>query len=413
MDLLRQVLARLPLQRILDFKEGIIDNELFIATRSRVVNGVPNLPGLDKLDDLGNYYVIMCDVQGEPSDVTMLVIPKIPTYSRAAFLREKLRYRYPRSIPADLDIDLILASDDKDIIIPALMASRNPYAIFDPEIVNWQPELVAFYTKKILETPASSRHLSLVYLAGYLHIPLNKLFNWGPFSKNLLDYTEMYILSEMTNHSDPLAIIPGLDRFLRNLPFENDSIAELAIRSGYLGFDFSRMDPYDVRKWATEYIQPKLLRSLPRKGPLRFANRAMKITHHVAERAGEMVSLILEQYPKEIEYLTEMRVIAGQTIDLKVLDFFSELGKAIISADMCVVAHPQLSAEFLRQNDDKVISTSVRYDIVNYFRQSRLLSRPVSDRDLHLYSTGKLLECFRSGESNGVLAAVEWLRSSY
>lgn len=396
MDLLRQVLVRLPLQRAFTLG-NIINTREFIFTRLRVVNRISEdyLLEFPKIGDLLDCYVVLCDFQGELSDVTTIVISDNLVYSRAAFLQQE--YWYQRAI-FGLNIDLILASENLSIIIPALEASRDPYRIVDPEIVNWTPEIIAFYRRKILEIPGNLLANPMMRIAGYLHIsPETLATSKRAPARKIFEYAEMYILSEMTHHSDPFAIIPTLDRFLKKLPIHMEGLAMIAISGGYFGFDFTRMTSQSVRIYATVYVQPKLLRSLPGRGSFNSIPVGLAITHHLVERAGEMISLVLEQYPNEIAYLMQMQALAGWTMDLKALHSLSESQKRSIVYIMRTVAHPQLTVELLRMVTDlSVGDTTVRYDLVNYFKQSQLLERPVAtDHDPFLYATGQLLKCFR------------------
>jgi hypothetical protein len=144
MDLLGQVLARLPLQEFLElhhqtpsfFESYLINVRLHVVNRlsieylNELASKVPNV--VDR-------YLMLCTAQGELYKGSVHMLPKATICARAAFLREKFLYRYymEEPIPFDLNIDLALATEDLDIIIPTLETSVFPYSITDPNAVNW------------------------------------------------------------------------------------------------------------------------------------------------------------------------------------------------------------------------------------------------------------------------------------
>ena len=420
MDLLRQILARLPLQRIFDLS---LSDRSFFNVRLRVVNRISE----DYLDGLigmaintFNAYFILCTAQGELCD--RFLLPRELHCARATFLRQKL------CISPAPNLDLILATEDLGVIIPTLESSRNPYGIIDLQSVNWRPDslrsksedcqsesrsetkndgrqIIAFYQRKILGTPAKLLNRSAIGLAGYLHIPLRdkKADMW--ISQI---YARMYVLSEMKRHPDPFAPIPDLDQFLKDLQINLDKRVDIAISSGYFGFNIGAIDIGILKRYAIRYVQPRLLDYLPFDDLSIGVGVLLSTTHHLVERAREMIVLIKRRHPRSVGYLIQLQVICGQDIDFSVLDSLGDMDRDSIAISMIGVAHPQLTAKMLGGIVGASGPTVIRYNLVNYFKQRQLLAlKGRTEHELFLCAYGQLLQCFRVDQMKELVAKLK------
>lgn len=415
MDLLKQILARLPLQRLLDLEAFLFDQSFFYI-RLRVVNRLPE-EYLRNLSRTNVYlsYVHICTAQGELCRESHNFLNRTMLCARAAFLRERDPYlwfqRVWTKLP-DLSLEIAFASEDLEIIMSTLESSRDPYSICDLESVNWRlnsfksrseskswqldpddkppsrkrsdyPPIVTFYRNLITaSSKVSSKHV--MRIAGYLHIPMNSI----DFAGNLdaiVEYAVFYIVATMKCFSDPFTNIPVLDQFLKSLPFRKPST--VAMIGGYFGFP--EVVSSDDRNYASMFIQPKLLQTLPG-GEFRLA-RGIYLTPNLVERAREMLALVEKYHPENVAYRMQMEVIVGNPIDMVQFNELPVEDRISVEFYMYLTAHPQLNMDIPTVN----FPSSIKYDLINCFkidRARRELSK--SQNSLRLYACGKLLQCF-------------------
>lgn len=440
MDLLRQVLVRLPLQSIIE--SGLLDGD-FILTRLRAVNRISEdyLNGVRGALGLGESYgyIALCTFQGELSTTGSLFLQNGILCDRAAFLRQPEWYLYLSRQHGHRDINLALASDNLEIIRSAL--DRTPPSdegldVIDPEAgccqplalgrgsdsrskSGWQPELIALFRPKIEIMSENLKSDNAIALAGYLHIPIHGVdsnFDVGYVGLVLL-YWKNYLRAEMSRTEDPFATSEGLDQILLTLGNRLwwPSIQTMAIEAGYfspLVIDPNRSDGLELKyliSSAAYYVQPRLLRKLSVRiaESMEFVVGVVdppNITVGLITRAREMIGVIQEHYPEKQEYLLQLRALCGLPVG-------QAEGQNHVTELMNDVAHPQLTAGMLRDPYRAELHSSIRYDVMNYFRQNRLLRKPnssVSNRFVCIY--GQLLRCYEVDQLASLVLDLDRMR---
>ena len=407
MDLLRQILARLPLQRIFDLH---LSDQQLLNLRTRVVNHISEDYLSNLTGEIFTNYLMLCTLQGELCSEATRFLPVEMICARAAFVRDRVTSRLMRSHPKaslNLNIDLALASGDLEIITSTVETARSPYNVIDPEIVNWRPEIVALYQKLISDSSGTIIIPRVTQLMGYLHIPMRGVSH--DLDKNLsgltIGYKRGYVLAEMRDRLDPFADDSTLYQFLGRIHLE------IPIYGGYFGFNFSeRID--EIRRLAFRCVQPKLVRRLPVGTPPNPIPM-LTVTQRVARNAREMIPVLNEFYPNAIAYRMQMQVIAGEVLDLDLLKSLSYNDALLITETMVEIAHPQLTTRTLENVYYSHSNTSVHYDLVNYFRQILSFGRFVTgDQVLFLCAYGQLLQCFRADQMKELAGTLKKLNSS-
>ena len=372
MDLLRQILVRLP---IYAFRRLPPDLGYKLSKERVRLNSKLSEAEIDA------YQNIFPDVafgrieayQGQMSMLaTSFVTPNLLT-ARAAFLADKEWYlTYARmASPWDIDIKAALISEVPEIQAQALALASDPFGILDPELIRWTHGLIRYYNDYISEsveifTPEQN------FLAGYLHIPLERYTD---------DYFIGYIRREMLDHSDPFQPIESLDRFI----YSRGGIDHIAV--SVLGGYFPPTvlaNTVIAFTYALKYVQPKLLGRLPL---LEIEDtspyRIMTVTYDLAERAREMVALVRERYPGLTQYRRQMEILGGLPVDMDAVD------REDIKI-MFQVAHPQIKPEWTVQLH--IPRSTVYYDLVGFFRKSTTVA--TGKKLAALYASGRLLEAF-------------------
>lgn len=403
MDLLRQVLVRLPLQRIMvlanyfePWNSGSSlnqDYENFLFTRLRVVNRLSEdyLQNLRReCRDCLEAYLALSLLQGEMFDRSPNYLKADAIADRAIFIGDNetanriISHMYD---PTPIDINLALVNGDERIILP-LLNNRNQrlFRIADPEIINWTPNVIQRYREFFDQTPPRLYTEAMAFLAGYLRFPIADLFRERAL---VVGYWKNYFLSTMRQVTDRFSELPELadamERMKRLIHIGPNLVEKVCIYAGYFPSQLMENDPTLLRTLAAEYIQPELLERLPI-GPFKIAIiRHARITHHLVLRSRRMISVIDRLYPEQRVYLTDMRIICGLPVD-------HVTSKQIPLMD--ALAHPQLTRNLLDPNPQ----TSVFYDLVNYVRQVKENPRRNDENVRRAYVQGKLLQSFGADE---------------
>ena len=363
MDLLRQILARLPLRALI--AHNILDDQM-IRTRTTVVNRLS-----ESIDSASkDKYITICIYQGELVEEAISALPKSTLCARAAFLQDSAFHHR---------IDLNGVEDH--VLTNAEMAIRNGIEvlessdIIDPQSIQWTPDLIARCAR--LPTWGSAE----AFLAGYLQLSTPKI--------DAFNYNRGYITRMMETDPDP---------------FPSQSLADIErklgpslhygslVSAGYCPSTiFANFDSKDLMSYAATYIQPDLMRRLPYsgKGSLRMLHQEMPgigypITIDVVRRAREMLSLVREKCPEELTYISVLRVIVGLRIDCEKTEYLTNL--------MNDVAHPQLTTDLIRF---RTLRSLVYYDLPNYFIAAE---EKILDHDRRfdiLFASGQLLKVMR------------------
>ena len=350
MDLLRQVLIRLPLQKLIDLR---FPAEEFVRLRSRAVNRLTD----DELDayllmmprnSLLDRYTYLCQMQGEPSRDG--IIEDCLQQSRAAFVGDSQTYdQLCRKIHYRPDLDVALRSGVPEIQAWALALSRNIFDISDPESIDWQPRfeeqgpsLLAFY--KSSQTPMVVNTTS-AYLIGYLHH--DNPGRWiNSNSQNIMtSYWSGYFRSEMLNPrptfqpEEILSLIP-------------DYAFQICLHSGYFSPRLMKMVPGNVIYNAFAFVRIDWIGKLNADYPGNFIiiDDEIHINRDLVERARRMISLVERRYPHQKGYLIQLRILCGLPVDLTNL---TNIYEGAIGRLMKSVAHPQLTVDQTRSSTNR------------------------------------------------------------
>lgn len=423
MDLLGQVLARLPVQRISDLVWDDPAVLRCVRTRLRTVNQLSGdyLSNLQEVlgSSFVTAYLALCAFQGELfNDSNRHVSPDL-VCSRAIFLRDIATFR--QFIPdvddrSAINIDLALASDDEQMILALLKTdAKSCFHVIDPEIVNWQPGVVRAYLSKFSEYPTEEYTAHMAALAGYLRARVTSLINLPGRdirSRRLIPiYWRSYFLSALVGETDRFSDRPDLNAELdiirRSIMLS--IVEKICVYAGYFPPRLLSGNVVRLRQLAVKYIQPELLEILPptsvraelgvQPADVQFKfpkARDLNITHSLAQRARRMVSVIDRIYPGQIKYRTICEAIGG-------LPIRGQIDSDIIQI-MSAVAHPELTID---QATIQGPWSTVRYDLVQQVRTfpaGNLINLRMA------YIEGKLLQCFKADEMEKMqLTVIQYL----
>lgn len=353
MDLLVQVLARLPLRKL-------PSDERVVRERARVVNRLSEWKGEN--------YAKTCTLQGELYIDSVNWINFEDICNRAAFLRDSDEFIYNFNYGDDFDFDIAMESG-----VPEIQEMVCRYE----NINSTNPRRI----RRILESKVALREIVLdrlrlmhdiigdtSYLFGYLYYPNELPFDLGYLESHQVK--EGYIAAMMERDSDPFA----MKAVVESMSSDKRSL----VRAGYFGLLSSQCEfsisIIDLTELALEQIQPVLLEAcLDNPGVKavieQYAGRSIcngmrSITHSLIDRVNEMLRLESERKIfLHDNYRTLLRVLSGREVR-------SPSEHAILF--MTAVAHPQLTKDTYDQiNWDEecfYVRSGVFYDIVNYFK---------------------------------------------
>lgn len=431
MDLLHQILLRLPVPRISEIAPALLPEVVKYLNRGKIPpetvdryieafrKHYPNSPEIALL------YFQGLTVPGMDS-----IVPCRMIMDRAAFLRNTVTYlelaqRYPisrddmlSSEAVYLNTDLSLLSDVPEIQAAMLaIGQETSMSVQDPEIINWTRGLIQYYSSQ----PTVSFDVLLasdaVWTLGYIHATLKK-YHWI----HVEDYLIGYLTREMQTYPDPFVDSPRLNNLVKNWRGSADAL-DIYMKSGYFPSQLftERLDR--LIRAALEYIQPKFVRRYLSETKRILANSNVyvrvggQIRYSLIEHAEEMLALLessSEAEPRsmaEPEYLLSLRILTGRRIDPDLLPRlmieWPNLVGQILEAGidpalrlMVSVAHPQIPENLFIQFPDlaNIYSrySSVLYDLVHYFKVSTRTGVWEFNKSkfTRLYTLGRLLDAY-------------------
>lgn len=377
MDLLRQILARLPLQRLTEISP--IDD--LIRIRARVVNRLSDGEIAALQVGGSDLYLKHCTLQGELFRDSNRFVQYFGLLAyRAAFLRDKENYLIYSVY--NTSIDLSLLTDDWDIQRRSLQNRpiRQVIRIVDPESINWTNRLLRHYHDLFSRvSPLDSelsRNLRLLYLAGYLQFPMSQLAipATGRFRQTYWNgYFRRFVVSERSASFDPEGKLKELEQ-----SSWIDTV-EICACSGYHSpYIFSKSPPRKLIKKFLHWLQPDLMKMLPVDPDTMSSQEifpGLAITPSLLRRAREMLSIIREHYPNQIQYRNKLEIILGMPVSSEDISL------------MTSVAHPQMKHEWVK--------IAITYPSVIYYDLDRYFGGSIAERDLDddrmgiLFATGK------------------------
>lgn len=349
MDLLRLVLARLPLEWFYPAQLG----HALIETRQRAVNRILEPTVVD--------YYTECALQGEINPYRMLHGKY--TWDRAVFLDQYIPDIVGWQI--DLDVALHYARPEMQIRICRSVGPYN-FKVLDPERIKWTAE-----TRKYLLEDLRANTEENAFLIGYLAYP-DSIPSSEDFLHGILQgYVRAAVGSRNGWISDPKLETAVLD-YLRRYNLDPVIVEDDLIAQGYFSLinnpRLPAVDPMnaeDLTEAGLGTIEPDLLRT-----PIStevLPNRWITISVSLIERARRMLTLPFSFSPK---YRTILRIIVGETlsdVDLHLAEQYPQIGLYLMH-----VAHPQLTSEIVQSSyvhyRDSGIRCLIFYDLIHYFR---------------------------------------------
>lgn len=386
MDLLRIVLAYLPLQRYQD-----IAYQTDLIRLHRVNHEVAR-----DLDREG--YLAISTYQGELFNGSDNYISPMLLCSRAAFLGdvasfELFKSRMRKGMP--LDFEIAMRSNSTQIQMAAMTGSKIEF-FNDPGAIKWTSQLrtrvFSLLSTKILNGlhPDSDR---LGFLYGYLYYPRRLVdarvaHTQGRTRKaNYITVSvfDGYVTAAIEDQRDPFKINPIIEEAIGDVtPYWKTNPRIRVIGIGY--FHGADVDWIAMNN-AFLNIQPVLVEylldcNIPQSTWVGTAN-VERITISVVSRAHQMLELARRRnLHLDPEYEMDLLIITGQRLE-------GQPGANAVGR-MIYVAHPQLSRELIGGIVDYYNYTTVLYDLPNLFS---VFERPVMHHIHELVAHGQLWQC--------------------
>ena len=418
MDLLRQVLARLPLDTLIEHDD---DLEKIFRIRARVVNRFSEARlevyrrALDNRfdSDFTQIYSALCTYQGELSKIGCKFVYRTLLLKRAAFLREVWWCRhYSDGASGDhLDVEEALRSDIPEIQARALAISNYPLEIEFPESINWTKGLTSWYytliPRRIADTPTA-------YLAGYLQVTLIILgddrlrhaYDLGSTRRRIAQQLSEAQTLPGAQQLSEAQTLPGARQLseAQTLPGAQPT-TDICVEAGYFPPWLFRhpSSESELVKLAVAHIQPKLLRRLQIETPTPFRrSTVIRVTEDLAQRAREMALLVRERYPGEVVYRMEMEALGGLHVDMAEFGRLSEIDRERVADAMTLVSHPYLPPKLMVGNGAS--KSLIYYDIASSFHKEEAIF--LVERICDFYISGRFLESFEKYGSTTLFARV-------
>lgn len=422
MDLLREVLLRLPAPRVAEIAPELLREVVKYLNRGKIPPETIDryIEALREYSSLTPEIFLLC-LQGLMTPDAEMIIPPRMLINRAAFLQDKVSYlnlaeNYPGDNPyamyqTRILRDLSLISDVPEIQAAMLTIFRESIAnIHDPEWIRWTSGLVRYYSERFsglryeLEDNQDS-----VWLAGYLHVALSK-----DHPRLKKEYLTGYLTREMQTYPDPFVDSEHLNELLQKMSTPLDRLT-ICMETGYFPKLIFTVPMEILIKSALQKVQPKFIRRyLPETRKFLadsniYVRCRDKIRYTMRERAEEMLALLEPDLRPDSEYLLSLRILTGRRIDpdlvTKLLLEWPDLNGKIDPMDdtpalmlMASVLHPQVPDQFFQFYDLNNIQnrySSISYDLAHYFK-----ARVKAGLDTNLvkftqlYSLGKVLEAY-------------------
>lgn len=424
MDLLRQVLARLPLQQLIDLR--IAEDETVVKARLRTVNYVTSV----KFNSAHISYGGLCTLQGELSGKRILSPRNL--CSRSAFLDQPGWFNTFSSLSkGEFDLEIVLGYGGPEIReLACRMIDPNNIWISDPSSIQWTETM-----KTAILTMLQPRSPTKAFLYGYLHYPrpLSDIISQSSqrpdeVDPRSIDIYEGYVKAAVDHGVTQSQEID--DAFFQVMQRSRITPANIRARLNKLGYFalngeihipnlyIHEMKINEIVIYGIDCIQPNLLLPylgdpdylftietyFPRHGIISFLKDSIR-------RAEAMLALPVKFHPN---YLTTLKILTGRY--LTETDFARFANYPILGGYMANVAHPQFSKQIFEQFEaayDQVSTYStVMYDLVNYFKivgdAGDKFGISVSHNETHrfqeLVARGQLWQCWGTPIAHGFIS---------
>lgn len=310
MDLLRQVLIRLPLQRIIELSQGTaFFDKKFCLERAKSVNRLSerlvveywNHPTI--LDDFSRY-MIFSMFQGELTKFSHLFIKTDLLVARAASLGDVESYSFYLDMTdrSEIDVEKSLQTGIPQIMARAL-ARKKSLGLIDPETISWTPGLRRYVSTYLTKE-------KWIDIGSY---PLIGFLQPTEVPKYVLD-SPIFVLSgcvdaERSREMNPFERNEAIERLMefyrRVIPMNIDEIQSMLPELGYY-FDQRgiAMDPWKTSLTCVRTLRPRDLEHflemrpdiviLARKLDV-LSNFMIPVTKTLIRGAGEMLTLAKRQ----------------------------------------------------------------------------------------------------------------------
>ena len=385
MDLLRVVLAKLPLQRIIELRDGTAGNEVFnedyLRTRARMVNRFDKTDfdelviGQETILDTFDRYVRICVIQGELFDGAHVFMGVGALRVRALAIGDARRYLLfsdlnPTSKRVISEIDYALLSGIPEVqaqmfaCIEANMftwksftTSMSLFAMLavDLETIQWSETVSKIFARTIVDLKNESRGIHNI-------IDSENVFRTLGYLRQPACDEDLY-RSGRERRDGTIVKVIGRSNFRRIL----------------LNFDVKSVE----NCLANEEFDVSAIDILPGYQP------NIQLTLSTVNRAWKLLSF---ERKYDFRYHEDFRllflIITGQRIERPsgMTDFYSIL--------MISVAHPQvIEQDFAKLTSSSSTKSQVHYDIVNLFKQG-IVDNMIYTGDYtnSLYARGRLLD---------------------
>lgn len=420
MDLLRQILLRLPAPRVAEIAPALLPEVVKYLNRGKMSSEM-----VDRYIEALRPYspspeMLLLYLEGLMAPGVTEFIPIHMSINRAAFLRDKKNYlnlagldptrRAQDGYEADVTLlpDLSLIADVPEIQAAMLATDHSGIGemevedIQDPELIRWTRGLVRYYSERFATTLGGERRPNAVWTSGYIHaIPSRhrEQYNRG--------YVIGYLTREMQNYPDPFVDSRDLNELLSNSGY--DYLVD-CMKAGYFPRNIFSYPMDRLITSALENIQPKFIRRYLSETRQLLASIDIliriesQIRYSIVERAEEMLALLEPDLLPDSEYLLSLRILTGRRIDPNLVPDLPagvQYSQYVYPLSlMAGVAHPQITKDMFVKypglDTQRDRYSSILYDLVSYAGAvAESGSADIGQEKLiRLYSLGKLLEAF-------------------
>lgn len=380
MDLLRQILVRLSLERFIIFGDDLS----LVKLRLRAVNR--------RSDEISDYrsYLRLCTLQGEICSLSHEFVNRTWLTSRAAFLNDSINY--DPSCEFEPNIDLRSSDERIKLRVVKLFKPTQTISINDPASIGWTAEMKEI-TLKALWVPRTLNRENY-FLLGYLAYPDSAVVDKDLCAENISTIFGGFVEAAMKEISDPFMPHPIIEGIISGAKYSH-ALRSVAFSHGY----FAYHEKYRADEAAVRDIQPALLE---RCWALRaftdpallgdpFPSTAIPITEGLLMRARQMLAL---ERNLTHHYMIFLRILLGLQVDISAVD--QRYVNTLIIV-MLRIAHPQLTKELIQpimsflHIVNHFRACNISYDLVNYFH---IMPVTISEKvRLHqIFASGKALE---------------------
>ena len=352
MDLLRQILVRLPitgLQKIIHVDRALI------LLRLRVVNHLDETI-LDGTGSLFGRYFVICGFQGEFLSVDDAPIDYHFMLERAVFMEDEKRFSKMLSRGA-LGSALDLYSPSP-LIRQKTVERITPSHVTAPEDIVWTGKMKETMQKRI------DRYDCSEFLRGYMAYGSNS----GDYKIGMEKYLSGYITAAM-READPFQINDAVENLHK--VHEQPGQRTVNLVGGYYKYATVEDIPFTVM-----LVQSGLLEHFLSAGvsvgkiDVTVSPYGLRITRKVVANAECLLKLEKNGELFSDHYRMVLRILTGRSVQLGA---FTDIALQDLIVFMWRVAHPQLTRDLMIhvtpivKNNASRNSSWVFYDLVNFF----------------------------------------------